>query len=262
MKFLSVTLMLSLATATLASDPSLEMSRRLLQKKNRKNEISGRKLQDSSACPFEAVVASNCTLSDYCSGLFEELEADEFVYCNGDFNSTWYIHRTFPEVCGNNDKGWVPYDAKTFDPETDYCSIDTYFQHFAAAGVYTHDDYTETVTRPVEGIIRQGNTFNLCNESDSDEKWGGLYYCAVPCPEVLEINRMACEEECGACPDDEGYVTYNCANVDPTLVEECTYNYNDYIDKVMAYFEGTMSGVARNQATTFAFVVMAMAMLL
>jgi hypothetical protein len=245
MNFLSITLMLSLASATLVSDPSLEMSRCLLQKKNRKNQISGRKLEDSSTCPFEAFVASKCTIEDYCSGFYEFLGAGESISCSRNVDSTWYIRWTYPEHCGNDVKDWIPYDAKTFDPETDYCSIDKYFQHFTATGVYTHDDYTETVTRPAEGTVRQGYAFNLCNEYEAEacgcyENWGGLYYCVVPCPEVLEINGMACEKECGECPDDKDFLTVDCTGVDPNLFEECTYNYYDFVYKVLAYFEGTI----------------------
>jgi hypothetical protein len=335
MKFLfSVTLMLSLASATLASVPSLAMRGRLLQKRNRKNQASGRKLDqvETSSCTFEAVVASECSLDDFCialseeekelleyyTGLSEELGFPEelelelllaqipvsSLSCGGNVESTWYIHQTYPSVCGYD---FSPYNETTFDPETDYCYGETYIQYFGPDGVHTHDETTDTYTQPAEGTILYMYSYIVCDEAaydedDNGEEWGGVYYCTeVSCPDVLEINGMPCEEErCGECPDGLSE-TWSCTDVDPTLVEECgAEEYSDctldcafdcvgecldcvdqcgdapedFFNNLAAYFRtvtlaptsspmASTSGVApRKQAMTFAFAMIALAMLL
>jgi hypothetical protein len=246
-------LFLSLAPATLASDMSLKPRHHILQNK----KIFGRKLQDDS-CTFEAVIAFKCTLGDYCTGLQDEFVTGGSVSCFGNVNTGWYVNWTYPETCRLNDPKDdtetvpVPYNEADFDPTTGYCSRGTYFEHFAANGVYTHDELIATFTQPVQkqGTLRQVNNYYPCDESQyelvsDDREFGGIYYCQVPCPELLEIAGMACESECGECPAEfGGSVTFNCMAVDPTIVEEC--GDEDLLQKIVAYFESTTDAPAPN----------------
>jgi hypothetical protein len=238
MKFLSVTLMLSLASATLASDPSLQMRGRLLQKRNRKNKTSGRKLQDpfQDPCTFEAVVASECSISDYCNVVLQDDPDAIAANCRKESDNTFFVNVTYPSTCEDG-----PYDEATF-VEGDYCYGDINLLNFDSAGVLTTEEWTQYYTQPYQGTIRHVLSYDVCPDqaayvADPDGKlYGGVAYCRrVLCPDELQVNEMACEEGCGAC--DEGAGIWDCSGVDPTIVSEC--GAGDFYTLVRDFFQGT-----------------------
>lgn len=229
---------------------NLEMGRRNGQMKKEIAEL--RKLTDSGACTFEAVVAGDCILEDYCTTLYGQFEGTRYengtIECSGTPDTSMSISYIMDsEVCWANvppdEETLEPIDITDYDPEAMFCTLESYTEFFGPGGVFELYHDNTTFTRPAEGTFGGIQRMYACDEGDAgfnETEYNGIFYCEVLCPDSVEVNGIPCKNPCVECPnvDKDNWVDFDCSNLDPALASDCIDDDNHFDLKMIDYFAG------------------------
>jgi len=199
-----------------------------------------RLLQDQPTCSFNALIALECSLDDYCSTLRSANpdDAEETdITCGGDPADDWFVAYESSQNCYNT-PGDVPTTENEIDPVTGYCSRFAEYRNFTQ-GALTKVENRETITFPPikSGVLRSLREVAECVGQGAPEyEFGEVEFCVPECYDFV-IEDEPCLFECLECND--GFVAPNCTNVSPELAAlHCSPNDAIYYGKIFDYFSG------------------------
>ena len=192
----------------------------------------------STACSFNDLFASLCSMQDYCSTL--TTTPGMTATCSGLITGEWTIAIQLDELCYPSETREDSFARNAADAELSYafCSIESATFSFRGF-VLEQSQHQEIVTYPsqAKGLVQQTTYYTACDDSVADTYFG-RGYCASPCPETKLQGSLVCGEQCQVCSD--GKQVLDCSNMDATLVEDCD-DESAFIRALLAYLKAETS---------------------
>jgi len=244
------------------------------KKRGRRRASRRRQLNDPQlSCSFDALLASSCTLAEYCESLhvwkcgedWKEEDCHASYTCSGSVPDDFVVKETKEEECYKNDFGEISiefgYDltadeysestfTNVFDSETMHCSIYSLSYSFTGA-VATSITWMEEITQPPDAVGILSITElspPACEDGQSSSNYlAHASWCEKECVDEVTIGGTKCAGPCEFCSEFD-YKFPSCTNVDP-LFTACG-NWTETNDALLDYYRKLNKETSHSASST------------
>lgn len=244
--------------------------RGLLASRRRHRQLNN---DPQSSCTFDALLASSCTLAEYCESLHvwkcgeDWKEGCHASYtCSGSVPDHFVVKETDEEECYKNDFGEIStkfgydltpdeYNVTTFndvfDGETMHCSINSHTYTFTG-DVARSITWMEEITQPLDAVGILSTTElspPVCEDGQPYSSYlAHAEWCEKKeCYDEMRVGGKKCAGPCEFCPEFD-YSAPSCTNVDP-LFTACG-NWTDTQDALLDYYRKLNKGETSHSASS------------